>query len=48
MTLSQFISTIDDIAWGPVMLLLLVGTGFYLSIRMGFPQFSRIPYWCRR
>ena len=45
MTLSQFISTIDDIAWGPVMLLLLVGTGFYLSIRMGFPQFSRIPYW---
>ena len=45
MTLSQFISTIDNIAWGPVMLLLLVGTGFYLSIRMGFPQFSRIPYW---
>ena len=45
MTLSQFISTIDDIAWGPVMLLLLVGTGFYLSIRMGFMQFSRIPYW---
>ena len=25
MTLSQFISTIDDLAWGPVMLLLLVG-----------------------
>ena len=36
MNLSQFISTIDDIAWGPVMLLLLVGTGFYLSFRMGF------------
>ena len=45
MTLSPLISTIDDIAWGPVMLLLLVGTGFYLSFRMGFLQFSRIPYW---
>ena len=45
MTLSQLISTIDDIAWGPVMLLLLVGTGFYLSLKMGFLQFSRIPYW---
>ena len=45
MTLSQFISTIDDIAWGPVMLILLVGTGFYLSFRMGFLQFTRIPYW---
>ena len=45
MTLSQIISTIDDIAWGPVMLLLLVGTGFYLSFRMGFLQFSHIPYW---
>ena len=45
MTLSQFISTIDDIAWGPVMLILLVGTGFYLSFRMGFIQFTRIPYW---
>ena len=45
MTLSQFISTIDDIAWGPVMLILLVGTGFFLSFRMGFLQFTRIPYW---
>ncbi|MDO4989558.1 MAG: sodium:alanine symporter family protein [Eubacteriales bacterium] len=45
MTISKFISVMDDFAWGPVMLILLVGTGFYLSFRMGFLQFSRIPYW---
>ena len=45
MSISNFISVMDDFAWGPVMLILLVGTGFYLSFRMGFMQFSRIPYW---
>ena len=45
MTVSSFISVLDDFAWGPVMLILLVGTGFYLSFRMGFIQFTRIPYW---
>ena len=45
MNISQFISAIDDFAWGPVMLILLVGTGVYLSARMRFIQFSRIPYW---
>ena len=43
--LSEIISMIDEIAWGPWMLLLLTGTGLYLSIRTGFPQFTRIPYW---
>ena len=47
MNLSHLISVLDDFAWGPVMLILLVGTGFYLSFRMGFLQFSRIPYWWR-
>ncbi len=45
MTVSGFIKMIDDFAWGPLMLILLVGTGFYLSIRMGFLQFRRISYW---
>lgn len=31
-------SAVNSFAWGPVMLLLLVGTGIYLSIRTGFPQ----------
>ena len=45
--MSEIISTIDDIAWGPVMLMLLVGTGLYLTVRLGFMQFTRIPYWFR-
>ena len=45
MTISQFISAVDDIAWGPVMLILLVGTGLFLSIRLGFIQFTKIGYW---
>ena len=45
MNISQIISAIDDFAWGPVMLILLVGTGLYLSARMRFVQFTRIPYW---
>lgn len=31
-------SALNSFAWGPVMLLLLVGTGIYLSIRTGFVQ----------
>ena len=45
MTVSSFISMLDDIAWGPIMLVLLVGTGFFLSVRLGFVQFVRIPHW---
>ena len=43
--ISQIISTLDDIAWGPVMLVLLVGTGLYLSVRLGFLQFTHFSYW---
>ena len=45
MNISQIISAIDDFAWGPIMLILLVGTGIFLSARMRFIQFTRIPYW---
>ena len=47
MTISEIITMIDDFAWGPLTLLLLVGTGFYLSSRMGFIQFTRIGYWMK-
>lgn len=42
--MSQIISKADSIAWGPVLLVLLVGTGLYLSIRMGFLQFRKFGY----
>ena len=37
-TISSVNSVINGFAWGPVMLLLLVGTGVYLSVRCGFIQ----------
>ena len=38
-------SAINGFVWGPIMLALLVGSGIYLSIRVGFIQFSKIGYW---
>ena len=35
---------VNSFAWGPVMLLLLVGTGIYLSVKTGFIQASRFGY----
>ena len=44
MDFSTFIKALNDIAWGPWILILLVGTGIYLSARMGFLQFTKFPY----
>ena len=44
MTFSDLVDYLNDIAWGPWMLLLLVGTGIYLSIRTGFLQFRKFGY----
>ena len=41
---AKFVGAVDDFAWGPVMLILLVGTGVYLSIRSGWLQFTRFGY----
>ena len=44
MTIEKIVSYLNGIAWGPWMLLLLVGTGVYLSCRVGFIQFSKFGY----
>ena len=44
MTFAEIVAAVDNFAWGPVMLILLVGTGLYLSIRSGFLQFTRFGY----
>ena len=44
MTFEEIVAVVDDFAWGPVMLVLLVGTGLYLSIRSGFLQFTKFGY----
>ena len=44
MSFTQIADYLNDIAWGPWMLILLVGTGIYLSARVGFIQFRRFGY----
>jgi alanine or glycine:cation symporter, AGCS family len=41
---TQWLDQISNMVWGPPLLVLLVGTGIYLSIRLSFLQFSQLPY----
>lgn len=43
-TLSDALVTIDDFVWGPVMLILLVGTGIFLTIRTKALCWRNLPY----
>lgn len=42
--MTDFLTKVSDIIWGPPLLILLVGTGIYLSFRISFLQFSKLPY----
>ncbi|WP_088102723.1 alanine/glycine:cation symporter family protein [Halalkalibacter urbisdiaboli] len=42
--LMQVINQISSFIWGPPLLILLVGTGIYLTFRLSFLQFSTLPY----
>lgn len=42
--IEALISTLSDWVWGPPMLILLVGTGFYLSILLKGLQFRALPH----
>lgn len=42
--LGSILSTVDDFVWGPVMLVLLVGTGIYLTIRLRFLPWRNLGY----
>lgn len=44
MTFEEIIHCIDDIVWGPITLLLLMGTGIYLTIRTGFLPWKNLSY----
>ena len=44
MNIHEIVNYLNGIAWGPWMLILLVGTGVYLSARVGFIQFARFGY----
>ena len=39
----NFFTMLDDIVWGAPLLILLVGTGIYLTIRLGLLQILKLP-----
>ena len=40
----EFLNKLNGIAWGPWMLILLVGTGIYLTCRVKFIQVTKFTY----
>lgn len=42
--MDDIISSISSFVWGPPTLILIIGTGLYLTIRIGFLQFRTLPY----
>ncbi len=42
--IESFVGTVNSIVWGPYMLVLLVGTGLFLTVRLGFMTFRYLPY----
>lgn len=40
----NILTKVDDFVWGPVMLILLVGTGIFLTIRTGFLPWRNLGY----
>lgn len=43
-SVNSIVSQIDSIVWGPLMLLLLVGTGVYLTCTVHFRTWRNLPY----
>ncbi len=39
-----WIASVSNFVWGPVMIILLVGTGLFLTVRFGFIQFRGFPH----
>ena len=44
MDFSQILSAVNDFVWGPIMLVLLVGTGIFLTIRLKFLPWRNLGY----
>lgn len=42
--MEQVLDKISSFVWGPPTLILIVGTGLFLTLRLGFYQFSSLPY----
>ncbi len=44
----EILQNVSDFLWGPVMLILLVGTGIFLTIRLKFLPWRNLPYAIRQ
>ncbi|ARK21085.1 MULTISPECIES: sodium:alanine symporter family protein [Sporosarcina] len=42
--IEKFLTTASDLIWGPPLLILLIGTGIYLTMRLTFIQLRLLPY----
>lgn len=42
--LTEFLGTVSGYVWGPPLLILLVGTGIFLTVRLGLLQLRLLPY----
>lgn len=42
-TLANILDKIDGVVWGPIMLVFLVGTGIFLTIRLNFLPWRKLP-----
>ncbi|MBA2852282.1 AGCS family alanine or glycine:cation symporter [Methanococcus maripaludis] len=40
----SLVSVVNSFVWGPYMLVLLLGTGIFLTLRLGFMQIHTLPY----
>ncbi len=47
-TIANINSVINSFVWGPYMLVLLVGTGVFITVMTGFFQISKIKLWCSK
>ncbi len=46
--IQNFVETVANFVWGVPMLVILVGGGIFLTIRLGFFQFIKFPYICKQ
>ncbi|RSL30879.1 sodium:alanine symporter family protein [Salibacterium salarium] len=44
LNVQEILGAVNDFVWGPPFLILLVGTGIFLTFRLTFLQFSMLPY----
>ncbi len=44
---SKVNAIINSFVWGPIIILFVIGTGIFISIRTGFFQVTKIPLWVK-